>query len=296
MKILIRTTGFIGDILFASAIAESFYSKYGGNAMVDYLIGFPQPYELLTLNPFISDVFLSDNYGPYVSNKIVDSVKYDAVYTLPHVNQNEIPVIQFKKACGIEIPKFDYKVYTNKAIDRVVGDKLLKLKESTGKKIIGVVANWKQSTVKYTIDEYMSGIQFPNVLAHAHSNTRDIDYIINKLKEKYILIPLGFDHQVSQYDIGLESCSLYSYTASVIKFCDLVIGQEGGMTNLAAGIGTKTMITTDFMNYLYGKYGRMKQYDEIKLGPANICPNGNHIHLAPYVSDEEIVKSIYEAL
>ena len=291
MSILIKTTGFIGDILFASSVASPIYHEQSHD--IDFLIGFPQPYELLKLNSFIRNVYLPDKFGPFPSNEfILKNNKYDTIYTLPHVNQNEIPTIQFQNSCNIKSPNSIFHINTNKNIDTVIKLQLEKLKSNVNKKIIGYVANWKQSTVKYTEEEFRTGIRFPNVLEHSHENTRDIEFILSELSKEFILIPLGFDHSVSQYDFGIESCSLYSYTASLIKNCDVVIGQEGGLTNLAAGVGTKCIITTDFMNYLYGKHGRMKQYEIIKLGPANVCPKNGHIHLDPYISDKEIITII----
>ena len=59
MKILIKTYGFIGDILFASSIAQKLKEQYGNDCIVDYCIGFPQPYKLLKNNPWIDNVYLS---------------------------------------------------------------------------------------------------------------------------------------------------------------------------------------------------------------------------------------------
>jgi hypothetical protein len=293
MSILIKTTGFIGDILFASSCAELLYKEQSNE--IDFLIGFPQPYELLKLNPFIRNVYLPDNFGPYPSNEtILKNNPYDLIYTMPHVNQNEVPIIQFQKSCGLKFPEFNFKVYTNPIQNEIIKLQLDKLKSGTSKSIIGYVANWKNSTIRYSEEEFVNGIQFQNLLQHTHTNTRNIDYILSELSKKYIIVPLGFDQSVSQYDLGLESCALYSYTASLIKNCDIVIGQEGGLTNLAAGIGTKCIITTDFMNYLYGKYGRMKRCDIVNLGPNNICPDKGHIHTSPYISDEELLKLIIE--
>ena len=285
MNILVKTTGFIGDILIASSVAESISNETGG--VVDFLIGFPQPYELLKLNPFIRNVYLSDDLGPYPKNESVDK-NYDLIYTLPHTTPTETPIIQFQKTCNVKNPRFNYKIYTNPIIDDVISLQLKKLRTTTNKRVVGFTANWKQSTATYTKEQFKSGIQ------HTHTNTRNIDWILSELSKKFILIPLGFDPSVSQYDLGLESCSLYSYTASTIKNCDVIIGSEGGLTNLAAGVGTKCIITTDFINYLYGEFGRMNPCKDFKFGAANLCPDKGHIHTDPYISDEELLKLIVD--
>ena len=133
-------------------------------------------------------------------------------------------------------------------------------------------------------------------MSHTQTNTRDIEYILSELNKQFILIPLGYDHSVTQYYTSLDSTSTYTNTASVIKCCDIVIGQEGGMTNLAAGVGVKCIITTDFMHALYGPRGVMKQFSDVNLGPANMFPNGEHKHISPYATDEELLTIIKNEL
>ena len=60
-KILVKCTGFIGDTLFASSIAKKL-KEQDPFRVVDFSIPVAQPLELLYNNPFISKVFLSDDY------------------------------------------------------------------------------------------------------------------------------------------------------------------------------------------------------------------------------------------
>jgi ADP-heptose:LPS heptosyltransferase len=290
-KILIKTYGFIGDILFASSIAEKLFVK--DECLIDYCIGFHQPYKLLKNNPCINEVYLSKSKGPkIILPDDVNEHDYDFVYELPECRQDVPPTIWYQQYCNIENPTTEYKIYSDAVIDASVKHELSLLNPGKSK-VIGYVSNWKNLTIQYTEEAYNLGLKnVSDIMTHSQSNTRDIDYILQELNKDFILIPLGYDHSVTQYHTALDSTSTYTNTASIIKNCDLVIGQEGGMTNLAAGLGIRCIITTDFMHALYGPNGIMKKFKEVKLGPKNMFPFKNHIHLDPFIKDDEIVKII----
>jgi ADP-heptose:LPS heptosyltransferase len=290
-RILIKTYGFIGDILFASSIAKKL--KEQEDCSVDYCIGFPQPYKLLKNNPHIDNVYLSNVKGPRVQLPIsIQESLYDVVYELPECRQDVQPTIWYQQYCGVKNPTSEYQIYTDVILDQSIAYEL-NLLNPKKVKVIGYVANWKNLTIKYTKEEYNNGLRnIQEIMSHSQSNTRNIEYILNELNKDFILIPLGYDHNITQYHTALDSTSTYTNTASIVKNCDLVIGQEGGLTNLAAGVGTKCIITTDFMHVLYGPRGVMRQFNEVKLGPKNMFPNSNHIHLDPFYSDDEIIKII----
>jgi ADP-heptose:LPS heptosyltransferase len=290
-KILIKTYGFIGDILFASSIAEKL--KQEKECVVDYCIGFPQPYKLLKNNPWIDNVYLSQQKGPYAILPYgVDISQYDYIFELPECQQDISPTTWYQQHCGIKSPSPEFKIYTDPIIDESVKYELDQI-NLTGVKVIGYVANWENLTAIYTESEYNIGLNNRSeIMSHNNQNRRNIKRIIEELNNEYIMIPLGYDASVTQYHTSLDSTSTYTNTASIIKYCDLVIGQEGGLTNLAAGVGTRCIITTDFMHALYGPNGIMKQYPKVKLGPANLFPNSNHINLNPFITDDEIINTI----
>lgn len=294
-KILIRTYGFIGDILFASSIAKKL--KEQENCIVDYCIGFPQPYKLLKNNPHIDNVYLSKIKGPKaILPDYISESQYDIIFDLPECKQDIQPTIWYQSYCGIKNPTSEYKIYTDQSLDDSTKYEL-DLLNTHKQKVIGYVANWEQLTIKYTKNEYENGLKnVSDIMSHKQTNTRNINYILQELHKDFVLIPLGYDHSVTQYHTALDATSTYTNTASIIKVCDIVIGQEGGMTNLAAGVGVKCIITTDFMNALYGPFGIMKQFNEVKLGPTNMFPKENHIHINPFASDEDVLKIIKDAI
>ena len=73
-KILIKCTGFIGDILFASSIAKKL-KEQNKECTVDYSIPVSQPLELLYNNPYIDNVFLDSN---------INEADYERVICYPY--------------------------------------------------------------------------------------------------------------------------------------------------------------------------------------------------------------------
>ena len=95
---------------------------------------------------------------------------------------------------------------------------------------------------------------------------------------------------------GIISSGMYGMTASIIKACDYMIGAESGLINLAAGVGTKTIITGDFVHQLYGYNGVLKKIQEPKLGPEFYFPNAGHVSLDPYLTDDEVITQMREII
>ena len=119
-KILIKTYGFIGDILFASSVAKKLHEQHN-NVIVDYCIGFPQPYGLLKNNPYINNVYMSKTKGPRI--QLPDYLKennYTEIYELPESLHDIIPTILHQKYCGITDPSPEFKVYTDPILDAMV--------------------------------------------------------------------------------------------------------------------------------------------------------------------------------
>ena len=116
------------------------------------------------------------------------------------------------------------------------------------------------SIVSFTKEQYKAGIDVPN-LGYGGKH-RDIKFIINSLTDKFALLEVGFTNGVNQFSTGLNTSATFSFTASMIKAADCFIGAEGGLANLASGVGTKTIITGDFVHQLYGWNGVIKKIKE----------------------------------
>ena len=283
MKILIKCTGFIGDILFASSIAKKL-KEQNKKCTVDYSIPLSQPLELLYNNPYIDNVFLD-------SSNINES-DYERVIITPTVDQSITPPRQFQQAAGIEDVDDMFKVYTNPAYD-YLAEQTFNDTKRRGIKVVTWLSNWKEKSFLFTEQQYKDGIDTPN-LGYGGSH-RDINRIISNLNDTYAMLEVGFSNGINQLSTGLNTAATYSFTASLIKASDYFIGAEGGLANLAAGVGTKTIITGDFVHQLYGWNGVIKKIKEPKLGPKYYFKD-KHVTLNPYLTDEEVITNIKQII
>ena len=282
-KILIKCTGFIGDILFASSIAKKL-KEQNKECTVDYSIPVPQPLELLYNNPYIDNVFLDSN---------INEADYEIINVIPIVDQSITPPRQFQQAAGIEDVDDMFEVYTNPAYD-YLAEQMYSEYKSKGIKVVTWLSNWEERSFLFTEQQYKAGVDVPN-LGYGGSH-RDINYIVSNLNNNYAMLEVGFSNGVNQFSTGLNTAATYSFTASLIKASDYFIGAEGGLANLAAGVGTNTILTSDFVHQLYGWNGVINKIKEPKLGPKFYFGEDKHTNLNPYLTDKEVVAKIKELI
>jgi hypothetical protein len=285
MKILVKTMGFIGDNIFATPIAKKLKEKHGNDCVVDFHISILAPFELIHNSPYIDNVYTS---AP-------DEDGYDIVHRLNPIHRKETPIIQLQKQCGIENPTTDYEVYTNSAIDSLVSAAFIEHRKNN-KLLLAFQLNWEEKTFIFTEEEYKKGIDVPG--KGYGGKHRNIDFILNELNKNpnFILIPVGKPNGYDQRVTDVTCVSELTLTASVIKECDCFIGTEGGLSNIAAGVGTKTILTGDFVHQLYGWNGVIEKNEDPKLGPIFYFPEFGHVTLNPYITDREVVDSINKHL
>ena len=278
-SILIKVTGFLGDILFSTSVARQL-KREDKSLLIDYQIPLNAPYEILQLDNNINRVF--------IPNEEVDESSYDKVFTLPPCTQEDPPTIQYQKHCGVKDLDPSYNVEVPHTAIEVVSA-MMKPHKQQGKKIVAWQGNWEEKSFRYTEEEYKRGVDVPN-LGYG-GKRRDINFLISELSRRYLLIKVGFDPGVSQNQIGLLTTGIFTYTAAILSQCDYMVGGESGLINLAAGVGTKTIITGDYVHQLYGWNGVIRKLKEPKLGPEFYFENG-HVSLNPYLTDEEVVEQI----
>lgn len=288
---LIVTYGYFGDIAFASSIAKKLIEEdqYG---YVDYLIGFPQMKRLLDNNPYIRKVYVSDYPNPKPTNNEIVYENYSSVIRLKDLSFEVPPAFEFQLYAGIKNPDPTFEIYTEQEYDQIA-EKYIQENYSNGKKTIAVMESWEPKSYLFTEEQYKKGIDVPN-LGYGGKH-RDIKYICGELERYFNIIPVGMPIFVSQHQTGnLEDDDQKSvlFECSIMKYCDAFVGTEGGMCNLAAGVGTKTIITGDFVHQLYGWNGVLKKIKEPKLGPIHYFKNSGHIELDPYLTDEEVIDKI----
>jgi hypothetical protein len=292
-RCLIVTCGFFGDIMFASSLAKKLKSKYDE---IDYLIGFPQMQRLMQNNPYIRTVYVSQHPGPNPYNQSIDRSVYDRVIELHPLNYLVTPCEEYQDIPGIEYPTSDYELYTQPEYDVVAEQLINDLHVEHGKLVIGVMGNWEPKTYIFTEEQYKLGIDVPN-LGYGGSH-RNIQLIISELEKHFTLIPIGVGQLNQQQTVSIPDDDTKSvlFEASLMKYCDAFIGAEGGLCNLAAGVGCKTIITGDFVHQLYGWNGVLKKIENPKLGPIHYFKNAGHIELDPYLTDTEVAQEIINAL
>ena len=289
-KCLIICHGYFGDHLFANSVAEHLRNEDQYD-MVDYVIGFPQVAPFFQRNPFVNKVILT-TLGP--SPAVPNTQGYDKVFVLNPINREIPPAVEFQLACGVRNPSPQFYVNTNPDIDDIVFQEFASIREQTSLPILGLMNNWKPKTFLFTKEQYTAGIDVPNLgYGGSHRNTDDILF---KLKERYPHVMVGTPAGVTQFDTQNPNESL-DLTASILKQCDYFIGAEGGLANIAYAVGTKTILTSDFVHQLYGPNGVLQKLSEPKLGPRHYgdVPN-RHIDLDPYLTDEEVVNTLHSIL
>lgn len=286
---LIITEGFFGDIIFASSLADKLRKKYNE---VDYLIGFSQMEILIKNNPYIDNVYVSN---PNSSTPLFNiNKKYTQIFRLPKLSFTIPPPIEYQQYCNIEKLNPEYNVYTLSEYDNIAKDYIINI--SNRKKVLAYMSNWEEKTYLFTKEQYKLGIDTPN-LGYGGKH-RDINFILDQLKKDFTLLEIGFPDNVNQFqtsEIEYNNPKSILFECSLMKYCDAFIGTEGGLANLAAGVGCKTIITGDFIHQLYGWNGVIKKIKEPKLGPKYYFGN-KHITLNPYLTDKQVINKIKNIL
>lgn len=290
-KCLIITHGFFGDIAFSTSIAEKFKNQKKFD-VVDYLIGYPQMESLLKNDPYIDNVIVSDYPSVIPVNKLVVEESYDKVIKLTPLSFIEPPACEYQRLAGIDNPTPEFKVYTSSEYD-IIAKQYLNDCFNNNKKTLAIMSNWESKSYLFTEDQYKAGIDVPN-LGYGGRH-RDIQKIVDELSKDYNLYGVGYPQDISQLQTStIKDSDVKSllFECSIIKNCDAFIGTEGGLCNLAAGVGTKTIITGDFIHQLYGWNGVLKKIKEPKLGPIHYFKDKGHVELNPYLTDIEVLSQI----
>jgi|694.fasta_scaffold06644_24 hypothetical protein len=289
---LVVTFGFFGDIIFATSLAEKL--KGEGYSQVDYLIGFPQVAQLVENNPFIDRVFISQIPGPKPYHPCTGN-NYSKVIELGALDYQITPCEQYQQQAGFEELSSGYVVYTTPEYDAIARDVVVELRQTGNKPVLAFMTNWQPKTYLFTPEQYEAGVDVPNLgYGGAH---RDIQYIVNELQEHFTLYPIGVGDANQQQTLYLPDDDQKSllFEASIMKHCVAFIGTDGGLATIAAGVGTKTVITGDFNLQLYGWNGVLKQIKQPRLGPREYFGDP-HTVLDAYLADKEVANHIINLL
>lgn len=294
---LLVAHGYLGDNIFISSVAQKLIEETQFDS-VDYMTGFPQVFDLINQNPYINNTYVADIIGPELKYILgnYDLSGYDKVFTFDPFMFDIQPPIAAQLHCGIRTPSPEIKVWTVPEQDEIAATFIQNLKQQTDKKVIAWQLSWDEKAYKFTEEEYLT--KRGNFVTGCGTKNRDINFIINELSNKFIMVPVGVPQTLTQFFTAEYQHEYRSFTqeASVLKHCDYFIGNEGGMANLASSVGCKTILTYEFTWQLYGPRGIMRQFENgPKLGPVHYFDKG-HTYLPLYKSDAELVDIITDII
>jgi ADP-heptose:LPS heptosyltransferase len=260
MKILIINFGWIGDSILASSLAEN--CKLNGYEQVDLLLGFPQTAEILKLNSNIDNIYVSKIPGCDPVTDGIDLSIYDRVYKTAGLKFNKKPLDLFNEDFGFKDLKYSYELNTYEVSF-----------EDTTKPILAFQLDW-------------------NNRSRSEIGPRNQDNIIAKLQKKYNIFIIGNN---SHFSIDENTSETFLMDTSALKKCDLFFGYPGGLHWVAAGVGTKTICTSEHVFNHYKNNGEFKgeDFDQFKeqwqVHASKIFTDQKHILLEPFISDDAIV-------
>jgi len=294
-KCLVVTCGFFGDIIFATTLAEKLKSERNFKT-VDYLIGYPQVERLVQNNPHIDTVYVSTIPSPHPVNSNINVADYAEIISLQPLNYKVPPAVEYQQYASIQSTSSEYTVYTEPSYDVIAKTYIDTLREN-GKPVVAIMSNWEPKTYLFTEEQYKKGIDVPN-LGYGGSH-RNINMIVDQLKDYFTLIEVGVPKEYNQSStVGIADDHQKSilFESSILKYCDAFVGTDGGLATIAAGVGTKTIITGDFNLQLYGWNGVLKQIENPQLGPDKYFTTVGHITISPYYNDNEVTQTILESI
>ena len=293
-KCLVVTCGFFGDIIFASSLAEKLKQEKGYES-VDYLIGFPQMETLVRNNPFIDNVFVSEHPNATPTSKEVNTGEYEKVYQLQPLSFKITPCEEFQQLADLSKISSEYRVYTQQEYDIIAEQLINDLKQEHKKPVVAVMSNWQSKTYIFTPEQYIAGVDVPGLgYGGAHRNVQEI---VEGLSDSFTLLQVGAGNlsQIQTANTPDHDTKSLLFEASLIKYCDAFIGTDGGLATIAAGVGTKTVLTGDFNLQLYGWNGVIKKIEQPRLGPYEYF-GAPHIVLDPYLTDTQVISQIISEL
>ena len=296
-RIIIAPYGYLGDTIFATSVARKLKEEKQYDA-VDMIIGVPQAEGLVKMNPWIDVVWttvgmqvaplaaeLMGSDGRFAS--FASQRGYQRAIQLQPTTKLVPPPYQFQQECNVYNPDTHYEVFTSPVVDEKV------LKEYEQPYVAVMHPNsWTEKAFLFTQEQYDAAVNIP--YKGYGGALRNIQMIVDELAKFHRLVYVGgSSNQSSQY---ANSPMTLMRDASIIKHAQFFIGAEGGLANVAAGVGTKTALTSDYVHQLYGYKGCIQPFPEPKLGPRYYFPEAGHIDLNPYLTDAEVLSEYMHIL
>jgi hypothetical protein len=271
MNILIINIGFIGDSLFAASLAEN--CKKNGYDRVDLLIGFPQTFDLLKLNPHIDNVYQSDVIGAYpgVDNLPAgcDTGVYDVIYPTAHSRFSEKFLDTYNRTLSLPNLDYSFNLYLPE----------MEFEMDHKKPKLAFHTDWDKRSFQ------------------KNGAPRDSEFIIRNLTDYYDVYRVGAN---SHFEYDTDKSYKFLIECGFISKCDLFFGFPGGMHWVAAGTGIPTVTTSEHMMSHFKSTGDFKGSTlgdfkrDFMLHASHHFPNQDHTLLEPEVGDLDIITYLIE--
>lgn len=250
-------TGWVGDTIICSSVANALHLER--DFQVDFYIKWPQLKSIFECDPNYRTLIYKDTrWGNY---RLWQKLKiYDLIVKEPSFwSYREPKTVEIKKIAGCaELASYSLQVQRQKN----------KTNHKSGPPSICI----SRDIYKKAYD-------------------RNIDEIVAFLERKFKVKWIGLDPNKSSKK-GTSSDLMDA--AITMLSSDCFFGPEGGMLWLAGGIGVKTIYLTEHI-------ANWKPLDPIgdpwkSLGLVNYFPSEDHVAIAPYCSNEEVLGTIEKAL
>lgn len=258
-KILVVSDYWIGDTIKTQTACKRLKEENQAD-YIDFLIKWPQLEILCRNNPYIDNVIVSFDIDNTI-NRIKDNYSEIRRNSGPEWNVKSTPGFLYQKHCGVLQPENDFDVYTDKETDDLVKSQVTSIKiQHSNKLLIGVDLSWRGKSNELGYITHLPIME-----------------LLEPLNKDYVLIPVGLPHDkgrpVQTYSAQSDpqrAKTEFTTTASIIKYLDILLTSESGISNLAIGIKTTPIIySKDFLYHLAGPNGIFGSSDtpEKFMGP-----------------------------
>jgi len=246
-KAAVVSSGWMGDSIVCSSVASALYDEKKFD--VDFYTKWPQLKNLLDFDDRYKTYTYNDNFfSRTILNEKLST--YDLVIREPINWSYEVPkTVEMKILAGC-IPTSEYII-----------------KPPPFKRLPLTKTEFHKIAISKDI--------------YKKSYGRDIGNLIEKLETIYQIAWVGLDSNKSSKH-GKKS-NLVEDVLTILD-CDFFFGPEGGMLWLAGGLGIRTAYLTEHIQHWKPINAAGDCW--MCLGSANMFPNGNHLQLPPYCSND----------
>jgi uncharacterized protein (DUF427 family) len=255
-KAAVVASGWLGDTIACSAAATSLHEK---GYKVDFYILWPQLKPILVNDQRFRTIVYSKFLISYLKRPLFQS-RYDLIVREPNGWSYEEPFTsEIRRIAGCEV-KTEYELF----LPNIIPD-LLKGKSRP-------VIAFARDTEK-------------------RAYGRDISDLLKRLSLHADIEWVGLDPKLSSKKGKNKALIL---DAIKISQSDFFVGPEGGLLWLAAGLGKKCIYFSEHIQELAKKIERGTP--TLCLGSTKHFPNGNHIELPAFCSNEVAAETIIQNL